>query len=233
MSAGYITDKEFGRVYVDVNARTRRYVMRVKDDGLHITVAPGTTVYAIRQTLDTHRKALRDLLAKAAARSQYIDFRFSIHTELLRLCIRPSTTDTNTVWREQGQSILSLRTDTPFDRMQDNLREAIIHELRLHAQDQLPERIHALACQHGFRYGRVTIRRTQTRWGSCSHDDNISLSLYLMTLPAHLVDYVLLHELCHTQHKDHSPAFWTLMDQVTNGQAKALRKELAGHSPRL
>jgi predicted metal-dependent hydrolase len=47
-----------------------------------------------------------------------------------------------------------------------------------------------------------------------------------MLLPAHLVDYVILHELCHTKHMDHSEKFWALMQQVTNNQSKQLRAEM-------
>ena len=56
--------------------------------------------------------------------------------------------------------------------------------------------------------------------------NSINLSVYLMTLPSHLINYVILHELCHTVHHDHSDAFWALMDKVTEGKSKSLHKEL-------
>ena len=72
----------------------------------------------------------------------------------------------------------------------------------------------------------MKIQTSKTRWGSCSASNSINLSVYLMTLPSHLMDYVILHELCHTVHHDHSDAFWALMDKVTDGKAHALRNEL-------
>jgi predicted metal-dependent hydrolase len=102
-------------------------------------------------------------------------------------------------------------------------------KLYLQAKASLPGELAQLAQIHGFIYQSVQIRKSKTRWGSCSSIRTISLSLYLMLLPAHLKEYVLLHELCHTIHMNHSPAFWALLDQYTNGKSKELRKELRAY----
>ncbi|MDR2085592.1 MAG: M48 family metallopeptidase [Dysgonamonadaceae bacterium] len=104
-------------------------------------------------------------------------------------------------------------------------------ELRRQANAFLPGALKQLARKHGFTYQSVTIRKSKTRWGSCSSKKTISLSLYLMLLPLHLKEYVLLHELCHTIHMNHSPAFWALLDQCTNGKSHELRKELKNYHP--
>ena len=104
--------------------------------------------------------------------------------------------------------------------------------LRERARDYLPGRTAELATRHGFSYRRVTIRSSRTRWGSCSAVNNINLSLYLMQLPSHLIDYVILHELVHTVHKNHGPSFWQLLDQVT-GKARLLAAEVRSHRIRL
>lgn len=105
-----------------------------------------------------------------------------------------------------------------------------LEELRRQAKEVLPARVALWAQRFGFRYGRVTIRATRSKWGSCSAENNISLSLYLMTLPGHLVDYVIIHELCHTVHHDHSPHFHALLDRCLGGREKALRRELRAYS---
>lgn len=106
------------------------------------------------------------------------------------------------------------------------LTPADVERLRREAKADLPRRVAELAHLHGFSYAGLTIRDAKTRWGSCTGRNTISLSLYLMQVPEHLRDYVILHELCHTVHHDHSPRFWALMDRVTNGRAHALRSEL-------
>ena len=75
----------------------------------------------------------------------------------------------------------------------------------------------------------VTIRATRSKWGSCNGRNDLSLSLYLMTLPEHLRDFVILHELCHTVHHDHSPRFHALLDRLVGGKEKLLNKELRSY----
>ena len=91
----------------------------------------------------------------------------------------------------------------------------------------LIQRLEELARQHGFSYNRVFIRNQKTRWGSCSQQNNINLNIALVTLPQHLIDYVILHELVHTRIKNHSRLFWSELDKVVGdgrGHDKKLRK---------
>lgn len=110
--------------------------------------------------------------------------------------------------------------------VQDVARKALIHALKGEGKEVLPGLVEELARRHGFRYGKVTVRATTSRWGSCSPDNNISLSVFLMCIPVHLRDYVILHELCHTRHKDHSPRFHALLDSLLGGREKQLSAEL-------
>lgn len=76
------------------------------------------------------------------------------------------------------------------------------------ARQYLPIRLAMLADAHGLVYQRTQIRGQRTRWGSCSSTGTISLNYKLLFLSPGLVDYVLLHELAHTLHMNHSPDFW-------------------------
>ena len=93
------------------------------------------------------------------------------------------------------------------------------------ARELLISRLNQLAQKHGFSYERVSIRNQKTRWGSCSHLNNISLNMKLTRLKDELMDYVILHELVHTKIKNHSKKYWAELDKYT-GNAKALDKEL-------
>lgn len=92
--------------------------------------------------------------------------------------------------------------------------EAEIEAMRRQAKAELPPRLAELAARYGFEYGKVTIKNNATNWGSCSTKGNINLNLKVVRLPALLQDYVLLHELCHLRHHDHSHAFHLLLEHV-------------------
>lgn len=86
-------------------------------------------------------------------------------------------------------------------------------------------RLETLAVKFGFTYNKVFIRNQKTRWGSCSSKNNINLNIKLVKLPKELIDYVILHELVHTQIKNHSKNFWAALNKIVEN-AKALNSEL-------
>jgi predicted metal-dependent hydrolase len=110
--------------------------------------------------------------------------------------------------------------------IQEAIRYGIEEALRMEARRYLPARLTLLAQKHGFKYKRLFIKNLSSRWGSCSYENNINLNLQLMRLPDHLIDYVLLHELCHTIEKNHGSGFWALMNKVTGNKAKLLTQEM-------
>jgi predicted metal-dependent hydrolase len=121
--------------------------------------------------------------------------------------------------------------------IQDHLARIKLHETgsraladlsatidREKARKQLTGRLNKLAVKHGFTFNRISMRSQRTRWGSCSHNNNISLNVKLVLLPEDLVDYVILHELVHTQIPNHSNGFWEELDRhVGNSKAFASR----------
>ncbi|MCC6532035.1 MAG: M48 family metallopeptidase [Burkholderiales bacterium] len=83
--------------------------------------------------------------------------------------------------------------------------------LLVQAENHLPRLLTALSHDTQLSYNRVSIRRQRSRWGSCSAHSAISLNAALLFLPHHLARYVLVHELCHTVHLNHSRNFWALV----------------------
>ncbi len=107
-----------------------------------------------------------------------------------------------------------------------------IEALRRAARIDLPARIARISARTGLVYTKMTVRAMRTKWGSCSNRKTISLTLFLMNLPEELRDFVILHELCHTVHLDHSPAFHALVDRLCGGRERELARALRGYSIR-
>ena len=76
------------------------------------------------------------------------------------------------------------------------------------AREYLPYRLEYFAKLYGYHYDKCRLTHANTRWGSCSSNRTISLNIGLMKVPEVLRDYVILHELAHLNHMDHSKAFW-------------------------
>ena len=104
--------------------------------------------------------------------------------------------------------VLHAWVDTP--RVEE-LRDVLRNWFRAQAERTLPRRLDTLAAQLRVHPSRVTIRGQRMRWGSCSAAGAISLNWRLVLLPSALADYVLIHELCHLRHLDHSPRFWDMV----------------------
>ena len=79
------------------------------------------------------------------------------------------------------------------------------------AKNEFPTIAAEWADKTGLHYNVLRIKRASSRWGSCSSLNNINLSCYLLLLPRHLIDYVIVHELCHLKHRNHGPQFKSLL----------------------
>lgn len=78
--------------------------------------------------------------------------------------------------------------------------------------------------EHGFDYGKVSIRDQKTRWGSCSAKKNLSFSWRLVQLPPDILDYVVVHELVHTNVLNHSKAFWAEVGSICPDYKQAVEQ---------
>jgi len=127
----------------------------------------------------------------------------------------------------KGKITIMYPTELKSDSMevQTEIRKGIERALKSEAKQYLPEKVKELAVKFELDYNKLALKNIKSRWGSCSMKNNINLSIHLMRLPDHLINYVILHELVHTVHHNHSKLFWNLLNEVT-GNAKLLDKEL-------
>lgn len=96
---------------------------------------------------------------------------------------------------------------TPYERrLEAPYRQA--------AKEYIPKRVALFANELGVTYGTVTIRDQKTRWGSCSSKGNLSFNWRLILAPPKVLDYVVVHELCHRKEMNHSSRFWTLVESI-------------------
>lgn len=102
--------------------------------------------------------------------------------------------------------------------------------LMAEANHLLPHRIKFLASQNNIQYKSLQIKHHKTRWGVCDSQKNIILNCFLMQLPWHIIDYVIIHELSHTVHMSHSKSFWDFVENIIPN-TKNLRKELKQYRP--
>lgn len=116
------------------------------------------------------------------------------------------------------------------ETVQARATKAAIRALKKEAEMLLPPRLSALAERFGLHYNSVSVKQLKRRWGSCSSNRDIALNLFLVELPDPYIDYVLLHELAHTEQMNHGSNFWDLLVSMLPN-ARALSKQLRRHQP--
>lgn len=223
-----IEDNDLGEVRLVENNRARRIIVKKKDDHLQLTYPPGLTISYIKKVLEEMKPRLQKLVEHRkekylfSPQSEFKTFSFALN--LLE------SSSTNNYYLRLKDGILSIScpsgTDYQDIQVQTRIRELVEKTFRYEAKRLFPAKVKMFASKHGFTVTDIKINKSRTRWGSCTSKKSINLSYYCMLLPEYLVDFVILHELCHTVEMNHGVRFWSLLDSVTGGEAKALTKEL-------
>lgn len=82
------------------------------------------------------------------------------------------------------------------------------------SKKEIKNRVENIAFENGFEYNNIAIRDQSTRWGSCSSKKNLNFNWRLIFAPEDILDYVIVHELCHLKEMNHSKKFWDLVGSI-------------------
>lgn len=213
----------WGTICISVNSRARRIIMRAREDAIHITVPPFATRADIERAMALHGTKLKQQQAKG---QRYICAGFTAGEGEFRIEVKEHGGKTFMWIEKEGVATLMCPAGTDYAGRQDWLRKTITNIITRKAKEMLPARLETLARAHGLKYSRCSVRNTRTRWGSCSGRGSISLNIRLVLLPGELIDYVLLHELCHTVEMNHSERFWNMLDRLCGTSSREMRGRL-------
>ncbi len=190
-----------------VSPRARRVSLRIKPwVGLEVVVPKRFPQHRVERILQQHEEWIRRQLARHAPTLTAPALPGMIELPAIGQRWDIVIDDHARQLSERAGGVLVLPRS--HDRAIDGLRGWVRRKARQH----LPMRLRELAREHGFGYERVSIRSQKSRWGSCSSRGTISLNDQLLFLPSEAVDYLLIHELCHTREMNHSPRFWALVE---------------------
>lgn len=221
-----LSDDEFGKIVIHSRRLAKNITMRVRPDGLHISAPYRCKTEKILEAVKPFREQLLERFREVAPRR--IDFDYVISAECFRLRFAPGRLKFFILRKEDDGMCIYCPRDVDFlsEEVQQLARKAVVRALKKAAEEYLPPLLSVWSERFGLPYKSVRINTARSRWGSCTASRAIRLSCYVMLLPSHLMDYVLLHELAHTKEMNHGPRFWELLNRMTGEQALRLRSEL-------
>jgi predicted metal-dependent hydrolase len=226
------TSTDFGKIEYVISSRAERIRVRILVDGLKVTLPKYATQEQALQFIRDHHEKILSKQEKIKKTKNHNTTFLSENTELktLTFTVILRRIERKDIYFSLKSGVLTIefphQMDITTKISQEHCWNGINYFLRKEAKRLLPERTSHLAAKFGFNFTDIKIQSSKSRWGSCSQQKSINLSFYLMLVPAHLIEYVILHELCHTREMNHGDKFWKLMDKVTDGKSKLLRQEL-------
>lgn len=223
------TDKDLGTIRIVRNVRAKNIIARRKSDHIQLTVPTRFSMNQICDVFEQMKPRLKRLKSKPAFLFTP-QVNFKTYTFKLRLEVKPI----QNYYMNLKDRVLSIacpiETDFDSDDVQITLRNLIEKAMRYDSKRFFPQKIEMLAKKFRFKYTELKINKSKTRWGSCSSKRSINLSYFCLLLPEYLIDFVILHELCHTIEMNHGPEFWKLLDSVTDNKAKQFTNELKAYN---
>lgn len=204
--------------------RARRLRLRVERDGSLVVTAPKR----LRQgEIDRFVKAQEGWIARVRARLERTrEGRDPAISGMRPVCIDlPAIAERWRVIYGEGETeIPEPHLRLPADEAAHATARRLQQWLKQRARRTLAPRIDALADAYGFEFQRLSFRNQRSRWGSCSSNGNLSLNAKLLFCSPEACRYVLIHELVHLEHPDHSPGFWARVAELCPGYRQHMQE---------
>jgi predicted metal-dependent hydrolase len=216
---------ELGLVQLRTRSTARRQIIKVTQNLVIITVPPRFEDSVFPLSQETISKILK-LREKVVSRSG--DGRFKIDEQIETLTFKvligyQENPKVRVFAAKLDAGVLQINmpvgVDIETSVAQKTLKNIVLKFLRQEAERVLPGKLEYWSKQCGLDYNSLKIDTAKSRWGCCSSRKDIKLSYYLLLLPERLIDYVIVHELCHTREMNHGPRFKALLHSYFNDYA--------------
>lgn len=228
MTAKVVQFKQIGAISFHRNRRSKSIKISVKPDkSVRVSFPHFVQIKEVAEFVRKNTEWIRAQQEKMDLRKNKIDHQTTLQTKLHKVFFLEGEKQETKI---NGNVVQIFATHLNSDLSRDYIESVMVEIYRFEAKKLLPPRLLELARAHGFAVNKITIRNNKRNWGSCSSQNNISLNLQMMKLPNELIDYILLHELAHTEIKNHGPQFWAKLDSITNFRARELANAVKKYS---
>ena len=225
---GYIEDKEFGKIYVELRRGMTSVRFTYHADGNLLMRAPlGVSVTDLQRMVDVNRERLRRL-----PRPEGVTFHFgqAIECYKCRVVIERQSRMPGYILNHWEGDTLHLQVhesaNLDDDTVKRTLSSVIGRAMEVQAHAVLLPLAQQVADELGLKPAGFEVGRGMRKLGHCTAKKIIQLSRNLMFLPEPLIRYIICHELAHLTHMNHSPQFHALCDQYCDGKEKELERQL-------
>ncbi|KAA8734403.1 M48 family metallopeptidase [Acinetobacter qingfengensis] len=218
-----IIDPELPAIKVAVHPRAKQLKLAVSTKGIRLTVPPFASRRQVMVFLENTKVWLKQTWLKQktvqsdAVQPQSLPSQLHLNFGLKPVHIDYIDLDDSYFLEQPSSNRLYIH--------QDKAGLALTHYVIQQAKKILPQQLRQYAQRHHLAVRQIRIATPTTRWGSCSHDQNIMLHAGLMLMPRDYADYVMLHELAHIREMNHQAGFWRLLEHMYPA-AKSKQREV-------
>lgn len=204
------------------SARARRLRMQIDNEGRLTVVAPwlatekGIQVFIRQHTpwIEKQKSKIEKQKELRAKRTYHTGDVFYYFGEKVTLNVLPSDRRRPALKVRDDKLIITLYRKISKPDGITAIKKTIEDFYRKKAEEVLHDRLQFFNEHYDFSYHKVTLRNQKTRWGSCSRAGNLNFNWRLIMAPIEVIDYVVVHELCHLKQMNHSARFWNLVAEM-------------------